>query len=203
MTPNKVTAKRLEGFLAEGGRRSRCQIASIAIRGAALTRRPANLPRGEERLGDHRWPVWRWMQRRSDSNRPCSAFALSVSPRCRVFTYRDSSGTTFITSISGAPSAAGGAAQSGTGASAPWPRSQARWDPEASKKLDALVAEGDYWEMLLPANLRSRRRRCSRWRMSWRCCGGTIRCSCCTRLTASCTTASVMKSRAPGCWTSD
>ena len=44
VTPNKVTAKRLEGFLAEGGRRSRCQIASIAIRGAALTKTPGEPP---------------------------------------------------------------------------------------------------------------------------------------------------------------
>ena len=49
VTPNKVTAKRLEGFLAEGGRRSRCQIASIAIRGAALTKTPGEPPsRGGE-----------------------------------------------------------------------------------------------------------------------------------------------------------
>ncbi|MGA8171869.1 MAG: glycosyltransferase [Methylocystis sp.] len=40
VTPNKAAAERLESFLAEDGRRSRCRIASIAIRGAALARTP-------------------------------------------------------------------------------------------------------------------------------------------------------------------
>ena len=54
VTPNKVTAKRLEGFLAEGGRRSRCQIAPMRQEGPRLPRRLANLPRAEARPGDRR-----------------------------------------------------------------------------------------------------------------------------------------------------
>jgi glycosyltransferase involved in cell wall biosynthesis len=38
VTPNNATANRLEGFFAEGGQRSRCHVAPIAIRGAALTK---------------------------------------------------------------------------------------------------------------------------------------------------------------------
>ena len=49
VTPNKVTANRLEGFFAEGGRRSRCHVVPIAIRGAALTKTPGEpLLRGGE-----------------------------------------------------------------------------------------------------------------------------------------------------------
>lgn len=91
------------------------------------------------------------MHPRNDSNQRCLSFALSVSPRCRVFSHRDHLGNqvhhfdipgqheqlVIITEslvehqpLSDIPSFLA---------------------PDAWKELDALVAEGDYWEMLLPS----------------------------------------------------
>ena len=91
------------------------------------------------------------MHPRSDSNQRCLSFSLSVSPRCRVFTYRDHLGNHIhhfdipgrhgqlvivAESVVEHQALAAIPASLGTGA----------W-----KELDALVAEGDYWEMLLPS----------------------------------------------------
>ena len=88
---------------------------------------------------------------RNDSNQRCLNFTLSVSPRCRVFSYRDhlanhvhhfdipgqqeqlvivSESLVEVQPLSAIPSFLA---------------------PDAWKDLDNLIAEGDYWEMLLPS----------------------------------------------------
>src|SRR5271163_2762740 len=91
------------------------------------------------------------MHPRNDSNQRCLSFALSVSPRCRVFSYRDHLGNhvhhfdipgqhrelviigrtlvevQFLEEV------------------------PASLSPSAWEELDAIVHDGDYWEMLLPS----------------------------------------------------
>jgi len=92
------------------------------------------------------------MYPRSDSNQHCLSFALSVSPRCRVFSYRDHLGNTVQHfDIPGEHSQLVIVAESVV--------EQQDLDdvpsflaPDAWRDLDQLVAEGDYWEMLLPSD---------------------------------------------------
>src|SRR5271156_5192477 len=88
------------------------------------------------------------MHPRSDSNQRCLSFTLSVSPRCRVFSYRDHLGNNIhhfdipgeheqlvifaYLLIKKQPLAA----------------VPSNLEPAAWKELDAIVADGDYWEML-------------------------------------------------------
>ncbi len=91
------------------------------------------------------------MHPRSDSNQRCLSFSLSVSPRCRVFSYRDHLGNqvqhfdipgdhTQLVII--------GESLVEQQPLADIPHFLA---PSAWKELDSLVSEGDYWEMLLPS----------------------------------------------------
>ena len=91
------------------------------------------------------------MHPRSDQNQRCLTFHLSVSPRCRVFSYRDhlanqvhhfdipgQHGQLVIVAeslVEGQPST-------------PIPSFLA---PDAWDELDAMIEQGDYWEMLLPS----------------------------------------------------
>jgi transglutaminase-like putative cysteine protease len=91
------------------------------------------------------------MHPRSDSNQRCLSFTLSVSPRCRVFTYRDHLGNNIHHF-----DIPGRHAQLVIVAEAvlehqPLATIPSSLGPDAWKELDALVAEGDYWEMLLPS----------------------------------------------------
>ncbi len=91
------------------------------------------------------------MHPRSDSNQRCLSFQLSVSPRCRVFSYRDHLGNNVQHfNIPGEHAQLVIVAESliEQQTLAPIPDSLA---PSAWAELDALVAEGDYWEMLLPS----------------------------------------------------
>jgi transglutaminase-like putative cysteine protease len=91
------------------------------------------------------------MHPRSDHSQHCLSFSLSVSPRCRVFSYRDHYGNNVQHfDIPGDHDQLVIVAESLV-------RQQIQMDvpaflaPEAWAALDAMVAEGDYGEMLLPS----------------------------------------------------
>ncbi len=91
------------------------------------------------------------MHPRSDSNQRCLQFSLSVSPRCRVFSYRDHLGNQVQHfNIPGEHTqlviVAESLVEQQPLAFVPHFLSTAAWG-----ELDALVGEGDYWEMLLPS----------------------------------------------------
>jgi transglutaminase-like putative cysteine protease len=91
------------------------------------------------------------MHPRSDSNQRCLSFSLSVSPRCRVFSYRDHLGNNahhFDIPIEHTQLVivAEALVEQQSLGKLPHFLSGDAW-----KQLDALVAEGDYWEMLLPS----------------------------------------------------
>ena len=91
------------------------------------------------------------MHPRSDHNQRCLTFHLSVSPRCRVFGYRDHLGNQIHHfDIPGAHGQLVIVAESlvEVQPSLPVP---AALTPEAWAELDALVELGDFWEMLLPS----------------------------------------------------
>jgi len=91
------------------------------------------------------------MHPRSDTNQHCLSFSLSVSPRCRVFTYRDQYGNNVHHfDIPGDHDQLVIVAESLV-------EQQMQQDlpaflaPEAWRELDHLIADGDYSEMLLPS----------------------------------------------------
>jgi transglutaminase-like putative cysteine protease len=91
------------------------------------------------------------MHPRSDHSQHCLSFSLSVSPRCRVFSYRDQYGNNVQHfDIPGEHDQLVIVAESLV-------EQQIQMDvpaflsPDAWSALDALVAEGDYGEMLLPS----------------------------------------------------
>jgi transglutaminase-like putative cysteine protease len=91
------------------------------------------------------------MHPRSDSNQRCLSFSLSVSPRCRVFSYRDHLGNQVQHfNIPGHHSQlviiAESLVEQQSLAFVPHFLSPAAWG-----ELDSLISEGDYWEMLLPS----------------------------------------------------
>ncbi|MGA7525046.1 MAG: transglutaminase family protein [Acidobacteriaceae bacterium] len=91
------------------------------------------------------------MHPRSDSNQRCLSFTLSVSPRCRVFTYRDHLGNNVHHfDIPGRHGQLMVIAESVV-EHQPLAAIPTALVPEAWQELDALVANGDYWEMLIPS----------------------------------------------------
>ena len=91
------------------------------------------------------------MHPRSDHSQHCLSFTLSVSPRCRVFSYRDQYGNNVQHfDIPGEHDQLVIVAESLV-------EQQAQVDvpsflsPDAWDALDAMVADGDYGEMLLPS----------------------------------------------------
>jgi len=91
------------------------------------------------------------MHPRSDHSQHCLSFSLSVSPRCRVFSYRDHYGNNVQHfDIPGDHDQLVIVAESLV-------EQQIQTDvpaflaPDAWGALDAMVAEGDYGEMLLPS----------------------------------------------------
>lgn len=91
------------------------------------------------------------MHPRSDSNQRCLAFSLSVSPRCRVFSYRDHLGNhVHHFDIPGQHNQLVVIAESLV-EQQPLAEIPAFLAPDAWQELDAMVSEGDYWEMLLPS----------------------------------------------------
>ena len=91
------------------------------------------------------------MHPRSDSNQHCLAFSLSVSPRCRVFSYRDHLGNNIQHfDIPGEHTQLVIIAESVV-EQQPLPDVPSFLSPDAWSALDDLIEAGDYWEMLLPS----------------------------------------------------
>jgi len=91
------------------------------------------------------------MHPRSDSNQHCLTFSLSVSPRCRVFTYRDHLGNNIQHfDIPGEHTQLVIIAESVV-EQQPLPDVPSFLAPDAWGALDDLIQAGDYWEMLLPS----------------------------------------------------
>src|ERR1700753_782864 len=91
------------------------------------------------------------MHPRSDQNQRCLTFHLSVSPRCRVFSYRDHlANHVHHFDIPGQHGqlviVAESLVEMQPHASVPDSLDTGSWD-----ELDSLVQEGDFWEMLLPS----------------------------------------------------
>jgi transglutaminase-like putative cysteine protease len=91
------------------------------------------------------------MHPRSDQNQRCLTFHLSVSPRCRVFSYRDHlANQVHHFDIPGQHGQLVIVAESlvEVQPAAPVPAALA---PDAWAEIDTMVEQGDYWEMLLPS----------------------------------------------------
>jgi transglutaminase-like putative cysteine protease len=91
------------------------------------------------------------MHPRSDALQRCLTFQLSVSPRCRVFSYRDHlANQVHHFDIPGQHGQLVIVAESLVEVE-PHIEIPASLPESAWAELDALVSEGDYWEMLLPS----------------------------------------------------
>ena len=91
------------------------------------------------------------MHPRSDSSQHCLTYSLSVSPRCRVFTYRDHQGNNVQHfDIPGEHNQLVVVAESVVEQQV-LPDIPHFLSPDAWQALDELVSLGDYWEMLLPS----------------------------------------------------
>ena len=91
------------------------------------------------------------MHPRSDQNQRCLTFHLSVSPRCRVFSYRDHlANHVHHFDIPGQHGQLVIVAESLVEVQ-PAPLVPAFLSADAWQELDAMVEQGDYWEMLLPS----------------------------------------------------
>ena len=91
------------------------------------------------------------MHPRSDQNQRCLTFHLSVSPRCRVFSYRDHlANQVHHFDIPGQHGQLVIVAESLVEVQAA-PQIPAFLAPDAWDELDSMIEQGDYWEMLLPS----------------------------------------------------
>jgi transglutaminase-like putative cysteine protease len=91
------------------------------------------------------------MHPRSDQNQRCLTFHLSVSPRCRVFSYRDHLGNNVHHfDIPGQHRQLVIVAESLVEVQ-PQVDIPSFLAPDAWADLDAIVSEGDYWEFLFPS----------------------------------------------------
>src|SRR5580700_7698848 len=91
------------------------------------------------------------MHPRTDSNQHCLNFSLSVSPRCRVFTYHDHLGNNVHHfDIPGEHNQLVIIAESVV-EQQPVPDLPQSLGSNAWDELDQTVRAGDYWEMLLPS----------------------------------------------------
>ena len=91
------------------------------------------------------------MHPRSDQNQRCLTFHLSVSPRCRVFSYRDHlANHVHHFDIPGQHGQLVVVAESLVEVQ-PAPQIPAFLAPDAWDELDEMIEQGDYWEMLLPS----------------------------------------------------
>jgi transglutaminase-like putative cysteine protease len=91
------------------------------------------------------------MHPRSDHTQRCLTFHLSVSPRCRVFSYRDHlANHVHHFDIPGMHPQLVIVAESQVEVH-PSAHVPAFLAPDAWAELDAIVEQGDYWEMLLPS----------------------------------------------------
>jgi transglutaminase-like putative cysteine protease len=91
------------------------------------------------------------MHPRSDQNQRCLTFHLSVSPRCRVFSYRDHlANQVHHFDIPGQHGQLVIVAESLVEVQSA-PQIPAFLAPDAWDELDSMIEQGDYWEMLLPS----------------------------------------------------
>jgi len=91
------------------------------------------------------------MHPRSDQNQRCLTFHLSVSPRCRVFSYRDHlANQVHHFDIPGQHGQLVIVAESLVEVQ-PAVAIPSFLSPDAWDELDAMVENGDYWEMLFPS----------------------------------------------------
>jgi transglutaminase-like putative cysteine protease len=91
------------------------------------------------------------MHPRSDQNQRCLTFHLSVSPRCRVFSYRDHlANQVHHFDIPGQHGQLVIVAESLVEVQ-PAQQIPAFLAPDAWDELDNMIEQGDYWEMLLPS----------------------------------------------------
>ena len=91
------------------------------------------------------------MHPRSDAAQRCLTFHLSVSPRCRVFSYRDHlQNHVHHFDIPGPHGQLVIVAESLVEMQ-PMPPVPAFLAPQAWDDLDQIITEGDYWEMLFPS----------------------------------------------------
>jgi transglutaminase-like putative cysteine protease len=91
------------------------------------------------------------MHPRNDNNQRCLSFSLSVSPRCRVFSYRDHMGNNVHHfDIPGEHQQLVMVAEALV-EQQPYPEIPQTLRPGAWNELDSLVALGDFSEMLLPS----------------------------------------------------
>jgi transglutaminase-like putative cysteine protease len=91
------------------------------------------------------------MHPRSDQNQRCLTFHLSVSPRCRVFSYRDHlANQVHHFDIPGQHGQLVIVAESLVEVQ-PAAQIPSFLAPDAWDELDGMIEQGDYWEMLLPS----------------------------------------------------
>ena len=91
------------------------------------------------------------MHPRNEVNQRCLTFHLAVSPRCRAFSYRDYLGNhVHHFDIPGQHSQLVIIAEALVDLQSPL-QLPASLTSEAWEEIDALVQDGDYWEMLLPS----------------------------------------------------
>lgn len=91
------------------------------------------------------------MHPRSDQNQRCLTFHLSVSPRCRVFSYRDHlANQVHHFDIPGQHGQLVIVAESLVEVQ-PTAQIPSFLAPDAWNELDAMIEQDDYWEMLLPS----------------------------------------------------
>src|ERR1700721_2337401 len=110
-----------------------------------LTRFRYSKPISESIMETHMHP-------RSDSSQHCPTFPLSVSPRCRVFSYRDHQGNNVQHfDIPGEHNQLVIVAESVVEQQV-LPDVPATLSPDAWEELDGMIESGDYWEMLLPSH---------------------------------------------------
>jgi transglutaminase-like putative cysteine protease len=91
------------------------------------------------------------MHPRSDQNQRCLTFHLSVSPRCRVFSYRDHLANQvhhFDIPVQHGQLVIVAESLVEVQPAQPIPAFLA---PDAWAELDSMIEQGDYWEMLLPS----------------------------------------------------
>lgn len=91
------------------------------------------------------------MHPRSDQNQRCLTFHLSVTPRCRLFSYRDHlANNIHHFDIPGQHRQLVIVAEALVEVQSPL-EIPSFLSPDAWKDLDAMVEQGDYWEFLLPS----------------------------------------------------
>ncbi|HVC00506.1 MAG TPA: transglutaminase family protein [Candidatus Dormibacteraeota bacterium] len=96
------------------------------------------------------------MHPRTDGNQLCLNFHLSVSPRCRLFSYRDYMGNHIHHFDIPVPHEQLVIVAESLVEAQPLPEIPARMAPEAWAQLDGLIKQEDCWEMLLPSEFVTR-----------------------------------------------